>query len=157
MVSVGLVSQLRAQLGTRTERLLSAARLAALVGLLLATAHQVPPKGVSADHPAKWVLMVSAGIGWIGWMASRRFRAPDRTTWCFLALLAVSGGALAAFAPIAITFLAVAGLGAGIAFDGSIRRRVWERSVSAHWWAPPRQWVLRLSLLPRGQSPWSSD
>ena len=118
MVSVGLVSQLRAQLGTRTERLLSAARLAALVGLLLATAHQVPPKGVSADHPAKWVLMVGAGAGWIGWMASRRFRAPDRTTWCFLALLAVSGGALAAFAPLAITFLAVAGLGAGIAFAG---------------------------------------
>ena len=43
---VGLASQLRAQLGTRTERMLSAARLAALVGLLWATAHQPPPKGV---------------------------------------------------------------------------------------------------------------
>jgi signal transduction histidine kinase len=98
--------------------MLSAARLAALVGLLWATAHQVPPKGVSADHPAKWVLMGGAGVGWLGWMASRRLRAPGRTTWCFLALLAASGGALAALAPIAITFVAVAGLGAGIAFEG---------------------------------------
>jgi signal transduction histidine kinase len=108
---------LASQMGTRTERLLSAARLAAVVGLLWATAHQMPPKGVSADHPAKWVLMGIALIGWLGWMASRRFGAPARTTWCFLALLAASGGALAALAPIAITFLAVAGLGAGIAFE----------------------------------------
>ena len=118
MVSVGLVSRLRAQLGTRTERLLSAARLAGLAALLWATAHQPPPNGVVADHPVKWVLMVGAGIGWIGWMASRRLRAPGRTTWCFLALLAASGGALSAYAPIAITFMAVAGLGAGIAFEG---------------------------------------
>src|SRR5664279_3564166 len=51
-------------------------------------------------------------------MACRRLRAPGHTTWCFLALLAASGGALGAFAPIAITFMAVAGLGAGIAFEG---------------------------------------
>ncbi len=118
MVSVGLASQLRAQLGTRTERMLSAARLAGLAVLLWVIARQPPPNGVMANHPVKWVLMVSAGIGWIGWMASRRLRAPDHTTWCFLALLAVSGGALSALAPIAITFMAVAGLGAGIAFEG---------------------------------------
>ena len=98
--------------------MLSAARLAALVGLLWLTARQTAPKGVSADHPVKWVLMGAAGIGWLGWMASRRLRAPGRTTWCFLALLAASGGALAALAPNAITFMAVAGLGVGIAFDG---------------------------------------
>ena len=118
MMSMTLASQIRAQMGTRTERMLSAARLAALAGFLWATAHQVSPKGVSADHPAKWVLMVIAGIGWLGWMASRRLRAPGRTTWCFLALLATSGGALAALAPLAITFMGVAGLGAGIAFGG---------------------------------------
>ncbi len=66
----------------------------------------------------KWVLMLGAAIGWIGWMASRRRRAPDHRTWCFLALLAGTGGALSAFAPIAITFTAVAGLGAGVAFEG---------------------------------------
>jgi signal transduction histidine kinase len=98
--------------------MLSAARLAALAGLLLATAHQQPPSGVSANHPIKSALMVGAGVGWLGWMASRRHGASDRTTWCFLALLAASGGALAAWAPDAITFMAVAGLAAGIAFDG---------------------------------------
>ena len=118
MVSMGLASQLRAQLGTRTERLLSAARLAGLAALLWVTAHQPPPNGVTANHPVKWVLMVGAGIGWIGWMASRRLRVSGQTTWCFLALLALSGGALSALAPIAVTFMAVAGLGAGIAFEG---------------------------------------
>ncbi|HLM95612.1 MAG TPA: histidine kinase [Acidimicrobiales bacterium] len=114
---MGLASQLRAQMGTRTERMLSAARLAALFGLLWLTAHQTPPKGVSVDFPAKWVLLGTAGVAWLGWMASRGLRAPRRTTWCFLALLAASGGALAALAPNAITFMAVAGLGAGIAFE----------------------------------------
>jgi signal transduction histidine kinase len=110
--------RLASQMGTRTERMLSAARLGALVGLLWLTARQAPPKGVSADHPAKWVLLGIAAIAWVGWMASRRLQAPLRTTWCLLALLAASGGALAALAPNAITFMAVAGLGAGIAFDG---------------------------------------
>ena len=98
--------------------MLSAARLAALAGLLLATAHQRPPSGVTANHPIKSALMVGAGVGWLGWMARRRRGASDRTTWCFLALLAASGGALAALAPSAITFMAVAGLAAGIAFEG---------------------------------------
>jgi len=96
---------------------LSAARLAALVGLLWVTARQPPPKGVRADHPVEAVLMVGVGIGWLGWMASRRLRAPSQTTWCLLVLLAASGGGLAALAPNAITFMAVAGLGAGIAFE----------------------------------------
>ena len=73
---------------------------------------------MSANYPIKSALIVGAGIGWLGWMASRRRGASDRTTWYFLALLAASGGALAAFAPIAITFMAVAGLAAGIAFEG---------------------------------------
>jgi signal transduction histidine kinase len=105
------------QMGTRTERMLSAARLAALAGLLWLTARQVPPKGVSADHPTKWVLMGIAAIGWVGWMATRRLRARGWMTWCILALLAASGGALAALAPNSIIFMAVAGLGAGIAFE----------------------------------------
>ena len=117
-MSVGFLSELRAQLGTTTERMLSAGRLAALVGLLWIIARQTPPKGVRADHPLQAVLMVAAGVGWIGWMANRRLRASGRATWSLLALLAVSGGVLAAWAPVAITFMAVAGLGAGIAFDG---------------------------------------
>ncbi len=118
---MGTAPQLRAQLGTRTERLVSAARLAGLVALFWASVHQNPPNGVSVDNPVKSVLLVGAGIGWLGWMASRHFRASARTTWCFLALLAASGGALAALAPIAITFMAVAGLGAAIALSPARR------------------------------------
>jgi signal transduction histidine kinase len=97
--------------------MLSAARLAGLAALLWATAQQRPPKGVQADHAVKVLLIVGAGVGWLGWMASRRLRASGRTTWSLLALLAASGGALAPWAPIAITLIAVAGLGAGVAFD----------------------------------------
>ena len=97
--------------------MLSAARLGALAVLLWAAAHQPPAKGVRVDTPARAVLMVGAGIGWLGWMASRRLRASDRTTWGFIALLAASSGALAALAPIAIASMAFAGLFAGIAFQ----------------------------------------
>ena len=117
-MSVNLASQVEAQMGTRTERVLSAARLAALGALLWATAHQQPPKGVRPDHLLVGIFMVGAGIGWLGWMACRRLRPSDRTTFCFVGLLAACGGALSALAPIAIVFMAVAGLAAGIAFDG---------------------------------------
>ena len=97
---------------------MTAARLAALGGLIWAGLHQPASAGVAADHPARWVLAGAAAIGWSGWMAGRWLGAPRRVTWGFLALLAASGGALAALAPFAVTFVAVAGLGAGIAFEG---------------------------------------
>jgi signal transduction histidine kinase len=62
--------------------------------------------------------MSAAAVGWMGWMTSRRLGAPARATWLFLLLLAVSGGFLAAVAPVAISFMAIAGLGAAIAFGG---------------------------------------
>ncbi len=141
--------------GDETERMLTAARLAGLAALLWITAHQPPSKGVAANHPVKWLLMAVAGFAWIGWMASRRLRAPGRTTWCFLALLAGSGGALAAFAPNAITFMAVAGLGAGIAFEGLPAFAVGAIGVARWRWLPQRC-LLRL-LIAKEQSPWSSD
>ena len=97
---------------------MSIARLVALAGILWLCAHQVPPTGVSADHVAKWILMSAAAVGWMGWLTGRRMSAPARTTLLFLLLLAVSGGLLAAIAPMAISFMAVAGLGAAIAFGG---------------------------------------
>ena len=68
---VGLASQLRAQMGTRTERMLTAARLAALAGLLWASAHQVPPRGVALTtrrSGCSWLAQRSAG--WAGWPAA---------------------------------------------------------------------------------------
>lgn len=110
--------QLSTQWETRSERVMSIARLVALVGILSLCAHQVPPAGVSADHSERWLLMSVAAVGWIGWMSSRRLGAPARTTRLFLLLLAASGGFLAAIAPMAISFMAIAGLGAAIAFGG---------------------------------------
>ena len=65
-------------------------------------------------------------------MASRRLRAPGRITWASLLCWPRPAVCLAALAPIAITFMAVAGLGAGIAFEGC-RRWASERSGSARW------------------------
>ena len=62
-------------------------------------------------------LMALAVIGWLGWMASRRFGAPPRVTWACLALLSVAGGVLAGYSPFAVALVAVACLGAGVAFE----------------------------------------
>jgi len=96
--------------------MLSAARLAGLAALLWAVAQQERP-GVRGHHLTVLVLMVTVGVAWLGWLASRRLQTSARMTWLFLAVLAASGGALAGFAPVAIALLAIAALGAGIAFE----------------------------------------
>ena len=50
-------------------------------------------------------------------MATRRLGAPPRVTWACLALLSVSGGSLAGYSPFAVAFVAIACLGAAIAFE----------------------------------------
>lgn len=101
-----------------SDGLISVARLVGLAGILWLCAHQPAPAGVSVDRWAKWSLMSAAAVGWIGWSASRRLGASATTTWLFLMVLAASGGLLAAMAPVAISFMAIAGLGAAIAFGG---------------------------------------
>ena len=49
------------------------------------------------ERPIKLALTVGAWIGWLGWMASRRRGASDRTTWC-VSLCSCVRGALAAWA-----------------------------------------------------------
>ncbi|HEY7946924.1 MAG TPA: histidine kinase [Acidimicrobiales bacterium] len=100
----------------RRERLLSAARLGGLAVAVWATAHQAK-HSLPGEHVAVPLLLAAAAVGWLGWMAGRYFRVSARITWLVLALLAVSGGALVGYASIATAFVAVAGLGAGIAFD----------------------------------------
>jgi len=111
-----LASRLRSIWGTRTERLLTLGRLAGLGAITWAVANQLQ-HGIAGEHWAVPLLAVAVVIGWTGWMATRRLRAPDRITWGFLALLATSGGVLVAFAPQAIGFVAVAALGSAIAFE----------------------------------------
>ncbi len=116
IVSVVTAAKARAQLGTRTERMLSAARLAGLLALLWAVAQQHHP-GAQGGGLVVLVLMVGVAVGWTGWLASRRLGAPARTTWLSLAVLAASSGPLAAYAPVAIGLLAIAALGAAISFE----------------------------------------
>ena len=61
--------------------------------------------------------MAATVVGWVAWMASRRLGASDRMTWACLAVLAVAGGVLAGYSPFAVGFVAVACLGAGVAFE----------------------------------------
>ena len=111
-----LRARLQSLVSTRSARPLSVARLAGLAGLLWGVSHQL----VLQPGDARWavvLLMVSVAIGWVGWMASRGLSAPGVVVWGFLALLAAAGGALAGYAPFALSFVAIASLGAGIAFD----------------------------------------
>ena len=100
---------------SRTDRMLSVARVAGLGVLLWGTAHQLSAN-VAQEHWAGPVLMAAVGAMWLGWLASRRLGAPEAATWTLLALLATSGGLLVAYAPVSIGFVAVAALGAGVAF-----------------------------------------
>ena len=61
--------------------------------------------------------MATVSAAWLGWLASRRRGAPIAVTWALLAVVASSGGFLVAYAPVAIGFVAVAALGAGVAFE----------------------------------------
>lgn len=116
MSNMELASQLWSLRGTRAERMLTLARLGGLTALLWAVASQREPR-IAGEHWAVPVLATTVAIGWVGWMASRWLKAPDQVIWGFLAGLAVSGGVLVAFAPNAIWFVAVAGLGSAIAFE----------------------------------------
>ena len=101
--------------GTRPARALTLARLGGLAAILWATAHKAQPH-LSGRAWAVPALMALAVIGWLGWMASRRFGAPPGVTWACLALLSVAGGVLAGYSPFAVALVAVACLGAGVAF-----------------------------------------
>ena len=106
-----------------TYRWLALARLVGLGALLWGVGQQLHPRD-TGDRVAIAVLMSAAaagwlagGLGWSGWLAGRDtalWRRPSRMA---LVVLAMAGGGLAALAPIAITFPAVAALGAGIGLE----------------------------------------
>ncbi len=96
--------------------MLSAARVLGLGALLWAVAGQASHQYGGLPWPVT-LLMVTVSIGWVGWLTSRSLQASKPVVWSSLVCMAASGGALAGYAPIAVTFIAVAGLGAAIAFD----------------------------------------
>ena len=87
----GVDVTLRSLWGTRSTRLLTAARLGGLAALLWASANQVAPH-LAGRRWAVPVLMGATVAGWVAWMASRRLGASDRITWAALAVLAAAGG-----------------------------------------------------------------
>lgn len=125
LVSERLAAEIRGLVADARRRRLSVARLAGLGAVLWAVASQttttVPGAAVAVP-----VLMAGAGAGWLGWMASRHFGADDQVTWSALVAMAVCGGVLVPYAPLAIAMVAVAGLGAGIALEG---RAAWAVAV----------------------------
>ena len=130
MSGMELPDRLRLAWGSRSSRMLTVARLGALAGVLWGVAHQVQ-HGASGAGLAVPLLAVTASLGWMGWMACRRFEAPSAATWGCLAVLAVSGGALSGYAPFSVTFVAVGALGAGIAFDTAPAAAVGALGVAA--------------------------
>ncbi|HZT66714.1 MAG TPA: histidine kinase [Acidimicrobiales bacterium] len=113
-----LVSYLsgRARIG---ERLLTVARAGGLGSVLWGVSQQERP-GLGGAHLAVLALMICCALSWAAWMSARRLRLGSGVTTGALATLAATGGALAAIAPIAMTFPAVAALGAGLALPSSL-------------------------------------
>lgn len=95
---------------------LTVMRLGGLTAVVWAVADQ-PAKGVAGGALAVPLLLALAVSGWLGWMASRHYGASFRWSWAAVLLLASAGGALVGFAPVAAAFVAIAALGAGIAFE----------------------------------------
>ena len=81
--------------------------------------------GLGGSHLAALLLLVAACAGWLGWTAVRRSeRVRGRASAAMtIGVMAAAGGALVPFAPLAVTFLAAAALGATIGWD--IRTAGW--------------------------------
>jgi signal transduction histidine kinase len=116
MSDMELAAQLRSLWGARTDRLFTLARLTGLGAIVWTVTIQLHQR-IAGERWAAPVLMATAVLGWIGWMATRWLKAPGWTVGGFLSLLAVSGGILVAYSAQAIWFVAVAVLGTAIAFD----------------------------------------
>ena len=113
---VGRRRPLEAWWADRSALRLTVMRLGGLGAVVWGVANQ-PAKGVAGGAVTVPLLLAVAASGWVGWMAARWFSAPLRWTWATVALLAAAGGALVGFAPVASAFVAIAALGAGIAFE----------------------------------------
>ncbi len=97
-------------------------RTAIRLGWLVVAAYAVGQRlaGLSSSAEVSGALLMSASvIGWLGWM----LLGPRRCRWLSvtaLIVVAVCGGALAAFTRTGIVFPAVAALSAGLGFDPPI-------------------------------------
>ncbi len=72
--------------------------------------------GLGGRHLAALLLLISAVVAWIGWVAARSGWYGRRLVPIWLAVMALAGGALAVFASLAVVFVGVAALGASMAW-----------------------------------------
>ncbi len=101
--------------GPRPAPLAVSLNLAGLALLTFGVAAQVHP-GLGGRHLAGVLLLVVAVGAWIGWVFARSVPRLRPLLAFFLAVTALAGGALAVFAPVAVVFVAVAALGAAMAW-----------------------------------------
>jgi signal transduction histidine kinase len=71
------------------------------------------PPGLDGGHLAAVILLCAAAAGWLLWLASRLwgYRKSLLPSWL---LMATAGGVLSAYAPLALVFVGIAGLAAGM-------------------------------------------
>jgi signal transduction histidine kinase len=91
------------------------ASLGALVYGMTTEAHL----GLGGHHLAASLLLVAATAGWCGWVLGRTRDLP-RLSLLSLTSIALAGGALTAFATLALIFVGVAALGATLEWDLSV-------------------------------------
>lgn len=89
--------------------LINLACLGLLVWGLVSQAHV----GTGGRHLAAAVLLAVAGCSWVVWVAGRT-RKDRRYVLAPLAVMAIAGGALANFGPVAVVFVGVAALGTAV-------------------------------------------
>jgi signal transduction histidine kinase len=87
------------------------------LGLLtLGTSGEAHP-GLAGRHLAALLLLVGAVGAWVVWAHTRFRPARPQVTFSSIAAMTLSGGALTAFAPLAITFVGVGAMAATISWD----------------------------------------
>jgi signal transduction histidine kinase len=80
--------------------------------------------GLGGSHLASLLLLAGGCAGWLGWVAVRNSSRGERAEAAVtLGVMAAAGGALMPFAPLAVTFVGVAALGATLGW--AMRTAAW--------------------------------
>ncbi|MGH9131561.1 MAG: hypothetical protein ACRDWV_07790, partial [Acidimicrobiales bacterium] len=90
-------------------------RLVGLAALVFGVSTESHP-GLGGRHLLALVLLAVSASGWLGWLAARS-RGNRLAAGGAILVMGVAGGAQVVLGGIALAFVGVAGMGAGLAFD----------------------------------------